>query len=171
MQFIDVRDVAEWSVRGAEAKLVSNFNAKRPAYPLTVGTMLDTLRDVVGDDAEFCEASTEFRNEQKVRMGSDPPVWIPGDGETAGPHRRSNARAISAGLTFRPLATTVADTLASRETLRETRQMNLKAGLTRESAHGACAAGLALVPRRSRPHGGALLPWSPLPRLPLIHVG
>ena len=26
----------------------------------------------------------------------------------------------------------IADTLASRETLRETRQMNLKAGLTRE---------------------------------------
>ena len=96
--------------------------------------MLDTLRDVVGDYAEFCEASTEFRNEQNVRTGSDPPVWISGEGETAGLHRRSNARAISAGLTFRPLVTTVTDTLASRETLRETRQMNLKAGLTRERA-------------------------------------
>ena len=94
--------------------------------------MLDTICNVVGNDAEFCEASTEFRNEQKVRMGSDPPVWIPGESETAGLHRRSNARAISVGLTFRPLATTVADTLASRETRPETRQMNLKAGLTRE---------------------------------------
>ena len=28
MQFIDVRDVAEWSVRGAEAKLTGNLNAK-----------------------------------------------------------------------------------------------------------------------------------------------
>ena len=65
-------------------------------------------------------------------MGSDPPVWIPGEGETAGLHRLSNSRAISVGLTFRPLATTVADTLASRETLPQTRQMNLKAGLTRE---------------------------------------
>ena len=77
MQFIDVREVAEWSVRVAEAKLTGNFNVKGPAYPLTVGTMLDTLRDVVGDYAEFCEASTEFRNEQKVHMGSDLPVWIP----------------------------------------------------------------------------------------------
>ena len=95
--------------------------------------MLDTIRDVVGDDAEFCEASTEFHNEKKnVRMGSDPPVWIPGEGETAGLHRRSNARAVSAGLTFRPLVTTVADMLAARETLPETREMNLKAGLTRE---------------------------------------
>ena len=65
-------------------------------------------------------------------MGSDLPVWIPGEGETAGPHRRSNVRAISAGLTFRPLATTVADMLAGWETRPETRQMNLKAGLTRE---------------------------------------
>ena len=99
---------------------------------MTVGTMLDTICNVVGNDAVFCEASTEFRNEQKVRMGSDPPVWIPGEGETAGPHRRSNVRAISAGLTFRPLATTVADMLAGWETRPETRQMNLKAGLTRE---------------------------------------
>ena len=43
MQFIDVRDVAEWSVRVAEAKLTGNFNAKGPAYPLTVGTMRDRL--------------------------------------------------------------------------------------------------------------------------------
>ena len=91
MQFIDVRDVAEWSVRGAEAKLTGNFNAKGPTYPLTVGTMRDRLA---------CTAAV--------------------------------TRAISAGLTFRPLATMIADMLATRETLRETRQMNLKAGLTRE---------------------------------------
>ena len=54
------------------------------------------------------------------------------DARPAGLHRRSNARAISAGLTFRPLATMVADTLAGWETRPETRQMNLKAGLTRE---------------------------------------
>ena len=95
-----MRDVAEWSVRAAEAKLTGNFNAKGPAYPMTVGTMLDTIRDVVGHDAVFCEASTEFRIAQKVRRWSDPLVWIPGEGETAGPHRRSNARAISAGSRF-----------------------------------------------------------------------
>ena len=105
---------------------------RKGACPLTVGTMLDTLCNVVGNDAEFCEASTEFRNEKKVRMGSDPPVWIPGEGETAGLHRLSNSRAISASLTFRPLVTTVADTLAGWVTLPETRQMNLKAGLTQE---------------------------------------
>ena len=65
-------------------------------------------------------------------MGSDPPVWIPGEGETAGLHRLSNSRAILAGLTFRPLVTMVADMLARWETRPETRQMNLKAGLTRE---------------------------------------
>ena len=86
-----MRDVADWSVRAADAKLTGNFNAKGPTYPLTVGTMRDRLA---------CTAAV--------------------------------TRAISAGLTFRPLATMVADMLAARETLRETRQMNLKAGLTRE---------------------------------------
>ena len=69
VQFIDVREVAEWSVRGAEATLTGNFNAKWPAYPLKVGTMLDTIRNVVGNDAEFCEASTEFHNEKKGSHG------------------------------------------------------------------------------------------------------
>ena len=64
-----MRDVADWSVRAAEARLTGNFNAKGPAYPLTVGTMLDTICYVVGNDAEFCEASTEFRNEQKGSHG------------------------------------------------------------------------------------------------------
>ena len=132
VQFIDVRDVAEWSVRVAEAKLTGNFNAKGPAYPLTMGAMLDSIREVVGNDAVFCEATTEFLSEHKVRMWSDLPVWIPDEGETAGAHRRSNARAISAGLTYRPLATTVADTLAWWEKLPEARKTNLKTGLTRQ---------------------------------------
>lgn len=132
VQFIDVRDVAEWSVRVAEAQLTGNFNAKGPAYPLTMGAMFDVIRSVVGNDAQLCEATTEFLNEHKVRMWSDLPVWIPDEGATAGAHRRSNARAIFAGLTYRPLAITVKDTLAWWSKLPAVRQKNLKAGMTRE---------------------------------------
>ena len=39
------------------------------------------------------------------------PVWIDPHGETAGFHFRSNAKAVSKGLTFRPLAVTALDTL------------------------------------------------------------
>lgn len=44
----------------------------------------------------------------------------------------SNARAIAAGLTFRPLATTVADLLAWFHALPAERQAKPRAGISRE---------------------------------------
>jgi 2'-hydroxyisoflavone reductase len=49
---------------------------------------------------------------QNVSPWGDMPVWMPGQGETAGFHRRSNAKAVAAQLTFRSLADTVAATRA-----------------------------------------------------------
>ncbi len=132
LQFIDVRDVAEWSVRVAEAKLAGALNAKGPDFPLTFGTLVDTIRAVTGSRAEFCYATSEFLDENGVRAWSDLPVWIPDEGDTAGAHRRSNARAIAAGLTYRPLATTVADTLWWWQSLPEGRRTNLKTGIRAE---------------------------------------
>jgi 2'-hydroxyisoflavone reductase len=40
------------------------------------------------------------------------PIWAPYEGETKGFHTVSNARAVEAGLKFRPIETIVADTLA-----------------------------------------------------------
>jgi 2'-hydroxyisoflavone reductase len=59
------------------------------------------------------------------------PVWIPGQGEAAGFHRRSNTRAIAAGLTFRPVPTTAADTLAWWSAQDEKRRV-LRSGLKPE---------------------------------------
>jgi 2'-hydroxyisoflavone reductase len=60
------------------------------------------------------------------------PVWIPGQGRTFGFHRRDIRRAIAAGLTYRPLALTAADTLAWFRTLPSERQARLRAGVTPE---------------------------------------
>ena len=54
---------------------------------------------------------------------------MPGHGDTAGFHRRDIRRALGAGLTYRPLATTAADTLAWFKTLPPERQAKLNAGL------------------------------------------
>ena len=81
--------------------------------------------------AELVEASTEFLRENKVGPWSDLPVWIPGQGDMAGFHRRSNARAMAAGLTIRPLTTTAADTLAWWNAQDEKRRV-LRAGLKAE---------------------------------------
>ncbi|MBL8312070.1 MAG: NAD-dependent epimerase/dehydratase family protein [Burkholderiales bacterium] len=112
VQFIDVRDVAAWSVQVAEQRLTGAFNLKGPASAMTMGEFLDTIRSVVNPDAILREASREFLAAQQVNAWTDLPVWIPGVGETAGAHRRSSARALAAGLPLRPLSVTAADTLA-----------------------------------------------------------
>ena len=61
------------------------------------------------------------------------PVWVPGSGDTAGFGRRSNGKAVAAGLAFRPLATTAKDTLAWWKSQPAERQAKpLKAGITPE---------------------------------------
>jgi 2'-hydroxyisoflavone reductase len=59
-------------------------------------------------------------------------VWIDGRGESAGFHYRSNQRAIAAGLSFRPLAQTVADTLAWWNAQPRERREKLLAGISPE---------------------------------------
>ena len=129
--YIDARDLAEWTIRMAEHRTLGAFNAVGPATELRMGRMLDEIRKGVGSHAELAEASAEFLRENRVSPWSDLPVWIPGQGDAAGFHRRSNTRAVAAGLTFRPVATTAADTLAWWNAQDEKRRV-LRAGLKPE---------------------------------------
>jgi 2'-hydroxyisoflavone reductase len=132
VKFIDARDLAEWTIRMAEARTFGTFNAIGPRQELTMGSMLKTINDVAGKSAQLVEASAKFLEENKVAPWSDLPVWIPGQGENAGMHRRSNAKAIAAGLTFRPVATTAADTLQWWNGLDAKRKETLRSGLKAE---------------------------------------
>jgi 2'-hydroxyisoflavone reductase len=132
VQFVDARDLAEWTIRVAEQRAFGVFNATGPDYELSTAAMLHGIRAAGTVGARFVWAPTDFLDEQKVSAWSDLPVWIPGQGDSAGFARRSIARALAAGLTFRPLATTAADTLAWFRTLPAERQAKLHAGLTAE---------------------------------------
>ena len=132
VQFIDARDLAEWTIRMAEARTVGNFDGNGPGHRLTMGAMLDGIRRVTKLDCELREASAAFLEKHKVNAWSDLPVWVPGEGDTAGFHRRSTVRSVNAGLTFRPLTTTATDTLAWFETQSTDRRAKLRAGLTAE---------------------------------------
>ena len=72
----------------------------------------------------------EFLESHKVEAWSDMPVWVPGQGDNAGFARRSIAKALGSGLTFRPLEMTAVDTLAWFKQQPADRQAKLKAGLT-----------------------------------------
>lgn len=110
-QFIDARDLAEWMVRVAESRVLGLYNAIGPEHPMTFAQMLHGVRAVTTAGARFTWVPWEFLQEQGVRAWRHMTVWQPPYGRTAGFQRRTGAKAIAAGLTFRPLAVTAKDTL------------------------------------------------------------
>jgi len=110
-EFIDSRDLAEWTVRMAENHEMGIYNAGGPSAPLTMAQMLYGIKAVTTAGAEFTWVPADFLSEQKIRGWRHMPVWVPPVGASAGFLRRSNARAMAKGLTFRPLAVTAKDVL------------------------------------------------------------
>ena len=110
VQFIDSRDLAEWTIRMAENRVFGTFQATGPAKPLTIAEMLYGIKAVTTAGAQFTWVPAPFLEEQKIRPWRDMTVWIP-PSRSAGFMTRNCAKAIAAGLTFRPLAVTAKDTL------------------------------------------------------------
>jgi 2'-hydroxyisoflavone reductase len=132
VQFIDVRDLAEWTIRLAEQRIIGVFNAGGPASPITMREMLAGIAQGIHADPKIVWAPTSFLKANDVSPWRDMPVWIPGEGKTFGFHRRDISRAIAAGLTYRPVRLTAAETPAWFQTLPGERQAKLRAGLTAE---------------------------------------
>jgi 2'-hydroxyisoflavone reductase len=129
-QVIDARDLAEWTVRMVEASATGTFNATGPAEPLTLNEVMHTSRIVSGATAQFTWVPEPFLKDAGVAPWMELPLWVGGmDGENAGFAAIDCRKAIAAGLTFRPLAVTVQDTLAWDATRTPG---PLKAGLTLE---------------------------------------
>jgi 2'-hydroxyisoflavone reductase len=121
-QFIDSRDLAEWTVRVAEMRLLGTYNAIGPDKPLTVAEMLYGVKAITTAGAQFTWVPWDFLQQNKVRPWRDMTVWQPPVGRTAGYQRRDASKAISHGLTFRPIAVTAKDTLDWHKTRPEAEQ-------------------------------------------------
>lgn len=129
IQIIDGRDLGEWMIRLAEARTLGTFNACGPDYSLSMDAMLYGCQAVTGGGMTLTHVPPAFLDEQQVGL----PIWVPSkDNPYAGYGAVSNQRAIAAGLTFRPLATTVEDLLAWFRSLPAERQAKLGAGIPRE---------------------------------------
>jgi 2'-hydroxyisoflavone reductase len=129
VQFIDARDLAEWTIHMVENRETGIYNATGPAKPLGIGGMLDGIKGELKSNATFTWVTEDFLTQQKVEPWSDMPVWT---GKDSGLARAKIDRALSKGLTFRPLAETARDTLVWFKSLSQDRQAHLKAGLTPE---------------------------------------
>lgn len=118
IQVIDARDLAGWTLRMAAEGRAGVYNASGPDYALTMGRFLEECRAVSGSGARLTWVDEEFLLERGVGPWGELPLWIPESSETHRYFLRANIdRALAAGLTFRPLAETIRDTLAwQRET-------------------------------------------------------
>lgn len=110
VQVIDVRDLAEWTLRMSEQRKVGAFNVTGPDFTLTLGRLLQTCKEVSGSDATFTWVSDPFLQEQQVGPWLELPLWV--TEELKGIWHINVAKALAEGLTFRPLSETVAATLA-----------------------------------------------------------
>lgn len=140
VQFVDVRDLASWTVAMIGRRRTGVFNATGPKEPLTFGPMLAACREASGAKATFTWVDAKTLEELKIAPWSDMPCWVPPFGETAGSRRVNNGKAVGEGLTFRPIVETARDTLAWWRTLPEERRSRLNAGLTPEREAAALAA-------------------------------
>ncbi len=84
------------------------FNATGPDYPLTLGELLTTCREVTHSNAAFTWVSDQFLLDQHVIPYTELPLWLPR--ADAAWDSVSISCALSLGLKFRPLAKTVAST-------------------------------------------------------------
>ena len=132
VQFIDARDLAEWTIRMVEQGTTGVFNATGPKSTLTMGQMLAGIQQVTRADARLTWANADFLAAQKVSPWSDMPVWVPPRGDSAGFSRISIAKALGKGLTFRSVPDTTQATLDWFRKQPAERQAKLRAGIKPE---------------------------------------
>ena len=129
VQFIDARDIADWTVSMIEQKRTGIYNCNGVPGDVTMGSLLDEGKGVSGSDASFVWVDEEFLVREQIGAWGELPLWLPESEESLkGFMFVKSDKAIEAGLTFRSLTETIADTLAWRQTTNE----KLKAGLDPE---------------------------------------
>jgi 2'-hydroxyisoflavone reductase len=111
VQLIDDRDLAEWIVRMVEDRQSGTYNASGPDYALSMLRILEECKAVSESDADLTWASEDFLIEQGAQPWQELPLWIPDVDDTV-----LCDKAVEAGLSFRPLAETIRDTLAWSQT-------------------------------------------------------
>ncbi|MFE0475711.1 SDR family oxidoreductase [Streptomyces sp. NPDC058947] len=111
LQYIDVRDLAEWILGAAEQGLSGPYNLIGPQGHATMGTLLDACARVTGGAAELRWTEPGVILEAGIEPWTQLPVWVPpGSDLHDALHSADVSRALATGLRCRPVEETVADT-------------------------------------------------------------
>lgn len=134
IQLIDGRDLGAFTVDLAEGRAAGVFNGVGPAEPLDMAGMMAACAEATGGAATVTWADPAWLTEQGVEVEREIPLYAtPEDHEVM---RADPARSLAAGLSLRPLAETIRDTVSwdrerglpeLRDALSEDRQSDLLA--------------------------------------------
>ena len=106
-RYIDVRDVAAFSIHLAENNTAGMFNAAGPASPMTSTAFVYGAHAAFSSPIEYIPIDDyDFLKENNMRFLCP---WVMPDGKFEGMCSADNSSAVKAGLTFTPLATTLQD--------------------------------------------------------------
>ena len=130
VQIIDARDLAEWTIRMVEQGTTGAFNAVGPKPKLGIGPMLDVIKKTTNSDARFTWVDDKFLTDQKLI--DDIPIWTSTHGPEIGYSTMNISKAVSHGLTFRPLSETTRATLEWFRKQPVERQLKMRAGIKPE---------------------------------------
>ena len=127
VQFIDVKDLSEWTIKMAEGKKSGLYNATGPDYKLTFEEFINVCQKVTGSKAEIIWAKEKFLLDENITPWMELPMWVTEADQ--GINNIDISKAIKDGLTFRPLEETLRDTLKFDKSRKD---YTLKAGLKPE---------------------------------------
>lgn len=130
VQLVDVRDLAAFMLRLLETGRSGIYNVAGPRSPMTSRAFYKTARRTLNRDATltFIE-DYAFLKAHGIEYSIP---WAMLEGNNDGMMSIRNDRAIAAGLTFRPLETTLRDTLAWWPSVPEERRKSPKFAITPE---------------------------------------
>ncbi|MEV0744670.1 NAD-dependent epimerase/dehydratase family protein [Streptomyces sp. NBC_01220] len=112
LQYIDVRDLAEWLLDASGKGLHGPYNLVSRSGHTTMGGLLNACVRTTGSDAELRWTDTERILAAGVEPWTDLPVWLPPGELYDTLHQGDVSRAYATGLHCRPVEETVADTWA-----------------------------------------------------------
>jgi 2'-hydroxyisoflavone reductase len=101
VQYIDARDLAEWTVRGITSQMSGTHNATGPHPAVTIAEVLEACRAAAGSNAEFVWVDDDFLTAAEIGPWMELPLWVPSDDEYAALMEVDVSRAVAGGLTFR----------------------------------------------------------------------
>ncbi len=105
VQYIDVRDLAEWMIRLLENQASGTYNGSGPNFKMTTNAFVHGIHASYNTPVNYIQIDdVKFLKDNNI-IGIQP--WVIQLPKYAGMSKSDNGRAIKAGLTFRPLSETV----------------------------------------------------------------